>query len=362
MKLLFIVRSTLFTAKGGDTIQVEETAIQLRKMGVEVDIKKANERMSYTSYDLLHFFNIIRPADILVHIKRSGKPFVVSTILVDYSAYDKRERPGMAGKLSRLLPAGSIEYFKTLYRWLLGGDSLVSTSYLWKGHRRSIREILQKTRSVFVQAAEEYNELVSRYNVRPPFSIIQNGVNTALFKEGSSGNKENRLVICVARIEGIKNQYNLIKALSNTKYKLLLIGDAAPNQKNYYERCRKLAGKNVSFINHLPQHELVSYYAKAKVHVLPSWFEVCGLSSLEAAAMGCRVVISDRGYTRSYFHDTGFYCDPAQPDTILEAVEEAMASGMNDELQHYVTQNYTWQKAAEKIFSVYKKYTEQCSH
>ena len=37
MKVLFIVRSTLFTAKGGDTIQVEETASELRKTGVEVD-------------------------------------------------------------------------------------------------------------------------------------------------------------------------------------------------------------------------------------------------------------------------------------------------------------------------------------
>ena len=118
------------------------------------------------------------------------------------------------------------------------------------------------------------------------------------------------MVLCVARIEGIKNQYNLIRALNNTPYKLLLIGDAAPNQKKYYRQCKKIAAANISFINYLPQEQLVHYYAAAKVHVLPSWFEVCGLSSLEAAAMGCRVVITDNGYARSYFKECSFLLRP----------------------------------------------------
>src|SRR4249920_235049 len=143
MKLLFIVRSTLFTARGGDTIQVEETARELRKTGVEVDIKRTNEKINYEGYDLLHFFNIIRPADILVHIQRSKKPFIVSTILVNYAVYDKQQRKGMSGKLFKLLSADSIEYVKTLSRCLMRRDSLVSTSYLWKGQRRSIKEILR---------------------------------------------------------------------------------------------------------------------------------------------------------------------------------------------------------------------------
>src|SRR5689334_7448279 len=131
LKVLFIVRSTLFIVRGGDTTQVEETARHLQRLGVQVDIKKANEKIKYDSYDLLHFFNIIRPADILVHIKRSKKPFIVSVILVDYSEYDKKERRGISGKLFSLLPADSIEYLKTIYRWIAGKDKLVSISYLW---------------------------------------------------------------------------------------------------------------------------------------------------------------------------------------------------------------------------------------
>ena len=362
MKVAFITRSTLYTVPGGDSQQVLQTANMLKALQADVDIILANEKIDYEKYDLLHFFNIIRPADILIHIKRSNKPFIVSTILIDYSVYDKQYRKGISGRLFSLLPAGGIEYLKTLYRWLSKRDSLVSVSYLWKGQRRSIKEILSKANCIIVQAEEEYSDLVKLYNIHSPFVIIKNGVDITLFKPDASIARNNNLVLCVARIEGIKNQVNLIKALNNSSYKLILIGNAAPNQKNYYDQCKKIAGENISFITHLPQQQLVNYYAAAKVHVLPSWFEVCGLSSLEAAAMGCKLVITDNGYARSYFGDNAFYCNASQPESILKAIDVAMTVNDTDNFQKNILHNYTWQKTAEQTLAVYKKYIEQCSH
>lgn len=356
MKIVFIVRSTLFTAKGGDTIQVQETAAHLRFEGIEVDIKKASEKIMYADYDLMHFFNITRPADMLVHIKRSGKPFVVSTIFINYTLYDKYHRYGLAGKLFNIMPAHAIEYIKILYRFLAGSDKLVSISYLWKGHQRSIREILKKTKAVFVQAKEEYDDLVKLYRVEPDYYTVHNGINTNVFQDSKSNPRIKSRVLCVARIEGLKNQYNLIKALNNTVYNLILIGDAAPNQKAYYQKCRDIAANNIVFINHLPQQQLADYYAASNIHILPSWFEVCGLSSLEAAALGCQIVITDNGYARSYFKDDAFYCDPSKPESILQAVKFAMAAENDDELKNKMIKKYSWQKTAVDTLAVYKKY------
>ena len=75
LKVAMIVRTTFYTAKGGDTIQVLQTAAHLAGYNTCVDIKLTNEKIEYGQYDLLHFFNITRPADILYHIRRSGKPF-----------------------------------------------------------------------------------------------------------------------------------------------------------------------------------------------------------------------------------------------------------------------------------------------
>jgi len=70
MKVLFIVRATLLTNKGGDTIQIQKTAEYLNKAGIQVSIKFSNEKIDYSTFDLIHFFNIIRPADMLLHIHK----------------------------------------------------------------------------------------------------------------------------------------------------------------------------------------------------------------------------------------------------------------------------------------------------
>ncbi|MFN8242467.1 MAG: glycosyltransferase family 4 protein [Ferruginibacter sp.] len=355
MKVLFIVRSTLFTVRGGDTTQVVETARHLQLLGTEVHICKASETIDYRPYDLLHFFNIIRPADMLVHIRRSGKPFVVSTILVDYSVYDKFHRSGLAGRLFRLMPAHRIEYAKTLYRATRRQEGVASAEYLWKGHHKSIQSILRKASMVLVNTEEEYRRLVTQYQETPPFSIVTNGINKELFSAHPEVPREKDLVLCAARIEGIKNQLQLIHALNKSRFRLLLVGNPAPNQQSYYQRCRSAAGANIHFIQQLSQEELLLYYARARVHVLPSWFEVCGLSSLEAAAMGCNVVITKNGYAESYFNNEAFYCDPASPDSIRAAVEAAAVSPLSNSLQERIRREYTWEETAGKTQFIYRK-------
>ncbi|MEP6673914.1 MAG: glycosyltransferase family 4 protein [Ferruginibacter sp.] len=354
MKVLIIVRSTLYTAQGGDTHQILQTAQFLQQQQVEVDIKLTTEKIIYAGYDLLHFFNIIRPADILYHIHKSNKPFVVTPLLIDYTEYDKYHRRGIAGLGFRFLSSGSIEYFKTIARWIKGSDQIRSISYLWKGQQKSIQQVLHKTSCVLANSSLEHEKLAALYKIGAPVATVPNGVDPELFHPDISIDKDSTMVICVARIEGIKNQLNLIKALNNTHYTLLLIGNAAPNQQGYYNACKKIAAPNIFFIDHVPQESLLQYYKKAKLHILPSWFEVCGLSSLEAAAMGCSIVITDKGYTREYFGELAVYCDPASPASILEAIEIASKKKDVALLQQRIINHYNWEQAAQKTAAAYK--------
>lgn len=354
MRVAFITRSTLYKVRGGDTLQVAETARHLEKLGIRVDILLTNENIDYDQYDLLHFFNVIRPADILCHI-HADKPFVVSTLLVDYSGYDKHHRKGLFGQLCRFLSPNAIEYCKTIARYLLGKDELMTKSYLWKGHAVTVQEVLSQASLIFPNSGMESRQLAKQYHFTADCIPIPNGLDTELFSYDEEQEKQDDLVLCVARIEGIKNQLNLIRALNDTKYRLLIIGDHAPGHVDYYKECRKIAGTNVEFIQHLPQQELVGYYQKAKVHILPSWFETCGLSSLEAGAMGCNIVITDKGYTREYYGDYAFYCDPGNPDSILEAVDKAARSGFRTDLRKKILTNYTWGRAAAGIARGYDK-------
>lgn len=352
MRVAFIARSTLHSTPGGDTVQMLATAKYLRKMGVEVDVKRSTDNIDYNTYDLLHFFNIIRPADILKHI-RSGKPYVVSTIFVDYSGSDKFQRSGVPGLLCRLLPAGTTEYTKAIARALSGKDSIAGKEYLWRGHNNSISKIIRNTAHLLPNSENEYRRLHKTFHIDKKYTVIPNGIDTDVFSAPPQTTKDPLMVVCAARIEGRKNQLNLIKALNNTKFKLYLIGNPAPNQKAYFRQCKKAAAGNVFFIDSLPQPGLAEYYRRAKVHAMPSWFETTGLSSLEAAAMGCNVVAGNRGDENEYFSHHAFYCDPASPQSILDAVEKAATQPVDPVLEQQIRAKFTWEQAALSTIQAY---------
>jgi glycosyltransferase involved in cell wall biosynthesis len=355
VKVLFIARSTLYKDKGGDTVQVLRTADHLRSAGVEVVVKLTTDHIDYEAYDLLHFFNIIRPADILRHIRLSGKPYVVSTIFVDYSEYERKARGGFTGLLSHVVSSDRIEYMKVVARCLVNGEKIVSPSYLFYGQRNSIRKIIRGAAMLLPNSLSEYNRLYAHYRQQQRYTVIPNAIDPRLFRSPAvPPERDGRLVICVGRIEGRKNQLNLIRALKGSLYQLIIIGSPSANQSGYYEECKKTADRNVSFVAATDQETLLDYYLRAKVHVLASWFETTGLSSLEAAAMGCNLVITDKGDTREYFGNDAWYCDPDSLSSIREAIEQAANATSGGPLQNKIFAEYTWTNTAEKTAGAYR--------
>ncbi len=351
-----IARSTIYSSPGGDTTQIEMTARYLRLLGVEVKIEIADEKIDYTSYDLIHFFNIIRPDDILPHINQPI-PFVVSTIFADFSEYDKKVRRGVAGFIFRLLSREQIEYLKVIARYFMKGDKIKSTKFLLKGQTKSIKYIVKRSRLLLPNSHSEYKRIYPLIQFDHPYRKIVNAIDKNIFDSSvveNSGYKDH--VLCVGRIEGRKNQSNLIKAMIGTGIHLTIIGKAALNQTSYYEECKRLAlgASNIHFVDYMSHKDLVSIYKAAKVHVLPSWCETTGLSSLEAAAMGCNIVITKKGDTEEYFGDMAYYCEPDDVESICKAVLSAHADPVNSKLQSFILKNYTWEQTALQTLEAYK--------
>jgi len=356
MKILFVSRATLFSNPGGDTIQITQTAKCLNKLRVEVEIKLTNEEIQYSNYDLVHFFNIIRPADILKHSANLRKPYVVSTIFVDYSEFEMRNPGGIRRLMSRLVSADMMEYAKVAARAIRNYERIGSAYYIFRGHKNSIKKVISNAAMLLPNSESEYRRLKSRYEVEAAHVVVPNGIDASLFRIETPPRARNlQQVLCVARIEPLKNQLNLIKAIRNTNFRLLVIGNASANHQEYFEECKSAASENVVFIDYLPQNELLKYYNESQVHVLPSWFETTGLSSLEAAACGCNVVITAKGDTKEYFSEFAYYCDPASPESILNAVKLASAKAVDLAFSQYVIEHYTWDIAANKTLAAYNQ-------
>jgi glycosyltransferase involved in cell wall biosynthesis len=351
MKVALITRSTLYSVPGGDTVQIEETARHLQDINVNAMVFLSHQKINYSEFDLLHFFNLTRPADILHHTGKSKTPYVITPILVDYAEYDAKHRQGFSRRILRSFT--SPEYAKSLARWLLFQDNILAKEYLWKGHRKAIDEVLQKSRMLLPNSIDECKQLHSSYPTLKPYAVIPNGIDERVFYQDSSIDRDERLVICAGRIEGLKNQLSLIKALNHSRFRLLLVGDPAPNHKRYYKQCRQAAASNIAFTGRLDQKELAQLFRKAKVHVLPSWFETCGLSSLEAAASGCNVVVTEKGFTRSYYGREAFYCDPGSTESIYAAVSMAATSASSKQLLHNIATQFTWRQTALKTLEAY---------
>jgi len=358
LKILFISRASLFTIKGGDSIQILKTAESLQKAGIDVDIRLCNEQIDYSRYALIHFFNI-RPADMMLHIKQSNLPYVISTIYVDYAKPVKQQTKGIRDFVLNLFSSDAQEYIKTVAKAVLQRQKIISRNYIFMGHKRSVRWTLKHAAELLPNSESEYKRLLVSYGIEKNYSVIPNAADINIFNYNQEdiSMKDPNMVLCVARIELRKNQLNLIKALNDTAFQLYIIGDPAPNHMGYYNECKKMSRPNIHFINALTQQELVQYYKMAKVHVLPSWFETTGLASLEALFCGCNIVVTAYGDTRDYFDTKDFfYCDPGSVTSIKEAVEKAAAHTINTKHIDNAMAKYNWQRTAEKTLSAYKKY------
>src|SRR5690606_1253516 len=166
-------------------------------------------------------------------------------------------------------------------------------------------------------------------------------------------NKFKDCILSVARIEGRKSTLNLIKAVVD-KYPLVLIGNKTKNDPSFIRAVYDAAGPNVHFMCPIAYDKLPVFYKLARVHALVSWMETPGLSSLEAAAMGTNIVITDKGDTRDYFEQYAFYCDPGDVKSIRDAIDKAYEAPFNNELKEKIYKQYVWEETAKKTLEGYK--------
>lgn len=351
-----ISRGTLHTSPGGDTVQLEMTANHLRELGVEVDIYSVGMDVDYEKYDLLHFFNITRPDNIICHIKKNV-PYVVSTVFVDYSEYDKKKRKGISGLLFKLLTASQIEYVKAIARFLLGSDTIKSSYFLLHGQFKSVIHVAENAKLLLPNSHSEYYRFQKAFGREFRYRKVVNAINPDVFNPSvEPDNRYKDHILSVGRIEGRKNQLNVIKALIDTDYQLTIIGRPALNQKSYYEECLRVAEGhgNIHFIEKQLNHrDLVTIYKAARVHVLASWLETTGLVSLEAAMMDCNIVLTRKGDTEEYFQDMAYYCEPDDTISIKNAIIKAYSSPVNSRLKGLISENFTWENAARQTFDAY---------
>ncbi len=352
LKVLMQMRPNALSQRGGDTVVMERITEGLRSKGHEV-VLDLEEKLPIESFDIVHLYNFATPEVTQRQAKRAveaKRPFIVTTMYEDWPFFF----------------SPMVETFLPLEKYVQSGQQKGSWDQIWNDRERIPpaerqdnsytafhAEALVGTGSTETEALKrDYPESKFITDYRCGCEVSNSAPDPQLFRN-FSGLKE--FVLCVGRLEWRKNQLMLLKALEDSDLPLVLATGGFTYQADYEALCRKFTRKGKTlFLPKIEPELLASAFAASTVHVLPSFFELPGLVSLEAAKYGTNVVVSDYGTIRDYLGEDAIYCKPDDPKSILKAVEQGWAQPHSDKLQKRV-EAFTWKAATERYEEIYAR-------
>lgn len=361
--VLLCGRPDLLTKPGGDTRQILALKRHLHaRLTLELE-------PTLSGVDLVHVFNLSRPLEPAiqaVHAKKLGLPVVCTTIYQDLRQYNRLGRRGAGRLLYTLLGRSDarLEDARALVNLLRSGSAALHAASRLARASSLQRRLLDNCDLLVFNSSLEAEIVGDQFDISARTAVVPVGIDPAELTEADPTPFKERygmegFVLSVGRIEDLKNQLNLLRALQHESTPLVLVGNVNPLHRGYARAVARAAARRprTLLLHELERSLVISAMAAAAVHVLPSWFETVGLVSLEAAGAGCAVVTTDRGYARAYLKEEALYCDPADPPSIHRAIATALARGPSPALQQRVLTLFTEKQAAQAMQQVYLKVT-----
>lgn len=118
---------------------------------------------------------------------------------------------------------------------------------------------------------------------------------------------------------------------------------------------RQVAAGNVTWLGRLDDDEMAALLQDCLCLVFPSFVEGFGLPPLEAMAIGCPVIASDRASLPEICMDAALYASPENPDAWLDRIRRLSQSpALRAEMiarGHKVAANYRWRRTAERYLT-----------
>lgn len=349
-RIAFQIRPDCFTHPGGDTVVMVRLKEHLEKLGLHIDVSyDINKHLE--EYDLVHLFNLCAPDTIepiarVVHQLR--KPLVIHAFQENcpqYLAKSKAVMPIFRRYLELGQPQGYLGELTDLLRNTAPSGEVTS------------RFVLEHASSIFVSGRAERDH-IKGMAPEAHTTIVHYGV--SLDPAGNDGDLFARafgvrdFVLCVGRLETRKNQLMLLASLEHEDIPVVFADGGFSYQQEYEGMCKAFKRKAPTiFTGRLSDEMLASAYAAAKVHCLPSWQELPGLVSIEAALGGCNIVATSWGTIHDYLGNSCWYCEPDNPEDIRNQTLCALQSPQ-DQAAGIRVAACTWDKAASGILGEYQ--------
>jgi glycosyltransferase involved in cell wall biosynthesis len=339
MRVLFATHQAIGLHQGGVRTQMLQTKAALEEQGVTVTLYEMWKDFDPSHYDLVHIFSANMAT---YHFARAlrlrNMPFVVSPV------FFTRRSDSVVRSVIRI-----DTFLNHLVRGFWTDYGLISEMCQWAN------AVLPNT-----QAEAHLMQYAMNIPLKNLF-ITTNGVEERFAKASPDlfsrqyGVKD--FILYVGQIgPHRKNVQQLLKALEQVNHAAVIIGsfDDSPSGRMCLERAKR--NPRLLVIDELSHDSmlLASAYSACDVFVLPSQYETPGISALEAALAGAKIVITPFGGTRDYFGNKAIYIDPTSVEDIVKGIQTALGKWKDTVLREHVRKEFIWNKVAEKTNQVYK--------
>lgn len=171
-------------------------------------------------------------------------------------------------------------------------------------------------------------------------------------------------IVCVGRLEKVKNQQLLIKSFARLKdksAKLILVGDGR-EKENLQKLITDLdldSRVEITGFSATPE----KYLAQANLFVLPSLSEGFGIAVVEAMQQGLPCLCSSIGGIPEFIEEnkTGWMFNPTKEDELYEKLEvitalpQAERNDVGAKAKAYVLQNFSEKKYVTELEKLYQQ-------
>ena len=206
-------------------------------------------------------------------------------------------------------------------------------------------------------------DLVERYgSPADRIRVVYNGVDHARFRpvqvdaEAVARRYDVRhpFVLCVGSLMPWRNAPRLLRAVARIGYGLLFVGRDIWGTDPTARIAAQHGWDWARFAGYVPDPELPTLYAAARVFAYPSLYEGFGIPPLEAMACGTPVVASTAGALPEILGDAALLVDPRDEEALTEAIRAAAQdSGTLRRRGLQRAARFTWERAAEETWGVY---------